>query len=164
MIEKLNIGCEQSVATNHCFLNKINEVIDAFNKQSEIIKGLTDGYINDGNYLASLREMVNIHEKEIDELQMKIEPQKTDYKIERPLAAKIDDNPVIENGIDSANKKLGDNLDIAQNALIAIAELFASIHYTPKSYHWYDTACRMNTLARQALTNIDNRNKGKVNG
>lgn len=33
MIEKLNIDPTQSVATNHCIINKINELVDTVNKQ-----------------------------------------------------------------------------------------------------------------------------------
>lgn len=50
MLEKLDIDPTQSVATNHCIINKINELCDVVN---------------------ALVEENNIHEKQIDELQMK---------------------------------------------------------------------------------------------
>lgn len=67
-------------------IKKINQVIDKVNQLDPIIQNLVNTSIEDGNRLLSFRDsldairnMVNIHEKEIDKLQMLVEPEKCNY-------------------------------------------------------------------------------------
>lgn len=58
------------------FLDKINQLIDAVNtiqKEREAERFEIQEWIG---ILAAVRKSVNIHEKQIDELQMKVEPEK----------------------------------------------------------------------------------------
>lgn len=71
MIEKL----EPLQGLDHSWLNKINELVDAVNKLETMAK-------NTNTVLESLIEENNIHEKQIDELQMKIEPEKCETPAE----------------------------------------------------------------------------------
>ncbi len=76
MIEKLDIDPTQSVATNHCIINKVNQLIDAVNaiqKEREAERFEIQEWIG---ILEAVRKSVNVHEKQIDELQMKLEPEK----------------------------------------------------------------------------------------
>lgn len=76
MIEKLDMELTQSVATNHCIINKVNQLVDAVNaiqKEREAERFEIQEWIG---ILEAVRESVNIHEKQIDELQMKLEPEK----------------------------------------------------------------------------------------
>lgn len=88
MIEKLNIDPTQSVATNHCIINKINELVDAVNaiqKEREAEWFEIKEWIG---ILEAVRESVNVHEKQIDELQMKVELEKC-----KPEENTQDENP-----------------------------------------------------------------------
>lgn len=67
-------------------LKKINELIDVVNRIDPIVQNLVNTSIEDGARMMSLKdslnavkEMVNVHEKEIDRLQMLVEPEKCDY-------------------------------------------------------------------------------------
>lgn len=77
-------------------IKKINQAIDKLNQLDPIIQNLVNTSIEDGNRLLSLRDtldairkMVNIHEKEIDKLQMLVEPEKCDWNESQPGAIKL---------------------------------------------------------------------------
>ena len=62
---------------------KINELADVVNRLEESVQGVVNNSIADGGRIQGLKEkldavvnMVNIHEGEIDKLQMKVEPEK----------------------------------------------------------------------------------------
>lgn len=91
MIEKIKPRDSREVEDTDEFtltgsaLKKINQLIDKVNQFDPIITNLVNTSIEDGNRLLSfrdtldsIRKMVNIHEKEIDKLQMKVEPEKCD--------------------------------------------------------------------------------------
>ncbi|MFQ6704283.1 MAG: hypothetical protein ACLRFP_04360 [Alphaproteobacteria bacterium] len=87
MIEKLNIDPTQSVATNHCIISKINELCDTVNtiqKEREaerfeiqewigILESVRKSVNKHGKLIDTLVVENNIHEKQIDELQMRDE-------------------------------------------------------------------------------------------
>ena len=84
MIEKLKITaatdeygrCDHyNVPTNAQIVEKLNEVIDAVVKLSTMAK-------NTNTVLQTLIEENNIHEEQIDKLQMKVEPEKVDKVFE----------------------------------------------------------------------------------
>ena len=83
MIEKL----KPLQGLDHTWLNKINELVDAVNKLETMAK-------NTNTVLESLVVENNIHEKQIDELQMKLEPGKCETRPEnvRPDAESRPEN------------------------------------------------------------------------
>lgn len=75
MIEKLD-NIDTYIDVPDCVLNKLNEVVDAVNiiqKEREAERFEIQEWIG---ILEAVRKSVNIHEKQIDELQMKLEPEK----------------------------------------------------------------------------------------
>jgi len=63
MIEKLNIDPTQSVATNHCIINKINEIIDTIYDMQLAISSLDpDSEWYDGNHIADISKKVDLTE------------------------------------------------------------------------------------------------------
>lgn len=63
-------------------INKINACIDVVNDLVEQLHRLTDAQIVDGGRILAVQDTVKVHEKEIDELQMKVESEKCDYEDE----------------------------------------------------------------------------------
>lgn len=68
MIEKLNNDKDFKSTYEAEFLDKINEIID---------------------YLESVRNIINVHEREIDQLQMIVNPEKCNYDDERKWIGKL---------------------------------------------------------------------------
>lgn len=71
-------SCHDYCLAKSSVLIKINELIDAVNKLKTMAK-------NTNTVLESLVQENNIHEKQIDELQMKIEPEKCETPAENVL-------------------------------------------------------------------------------
>ena len=84
MIEKLRYG--DSVSTR---IDKVNDMMDVVNDLVEQLHRLVDTQIVDGGRLQAIKDMVNVHEKQIDELQMKIDPEKCDYEDEKDWIGKL---------------------------------------------------------------------------
>lgn len=79
MIEKLPIT---EIISDYEILRKINELVDAVNaiqKEREAERFEIQEWID---ILEAVRKSVNIHEKQIDELQMKLEPEKCETRSE----------------------------------------------------------------------------------
>lgn len=77
-------------------LEKIDEIIGVVNALEEQIssidaqvKTLVNTSIVDGGRLQAIKDMVNVHEKEIDKLQMKVESEKCDYENEKDWIGKL---------------------------------------------------------------------------
>ena len=70
-------------------LEKINEIVDVVNDLVEQLHRLVDTQIVDGGRLQAIKDMVNVHEREIDKLQMKVESEKCDYEDERKWIGKL---------------------------------------------------------------------------
>lgn len=126
MIAKINLDLpfnESGVPTVGDILqDKLNEVIE---------------------YVNLLLEDNNVHERQIDDLQMKIEPEKLKY----------DESPVIENAIDNADKNVKLSLGQAVACLLRILSLFSIAEgtLTPKSYQWREVAKEMKKVAKNAI-------------
>lgn len=107
---------------------KINELVDAVNDLDGLI-GLTN------NAVQALAKENNIHEKQIDELQIKIEPEKCEIHAENVLKetfVSIDEALKMgkqEHKIRSTNKRLREALDTAIMALKYIAD--GNLGFTP---------------------------------
>ena len=84
MIEKLRYGDSVSTRTD-----KVNDMMDVVNDLVEQLHRLVDTQIVDGGRLQAIKDMVNVHEREIDQLQMKIDPEKCDYDDERKWIGKL---------------------------------------------------------------------------
>lgn len=77
-------------------LEKIDEIIGVVNALEEQIssidaqvKTLVNTSIVDGGRLQAIKDMVNVHEREIDKLQMKVESEKCDYEDEKKWIGKL---------------------------------------------------------------------------
>lgn len=86
MIEKLNYGWQAGGGyvepTREVMCDKINELVDAVNtiqKEREAERFEIQEWIG---ILEAVRKSVNVHEKQIDELQMKVEPEKCETRSE----------------------------------------------------------------------------------
>lgn len=87
----------------HCFMSaralvKLNDLVDTINRLEESVQGVVNNSINDGGRIQGLKEkldavvnMVNIHEGEIDKLQMKVEPEKLSQFVNAADLEKQDD-------------------------------------------------------------------------
>lgn len=80
MIEKLNYGWQAGGGyvepTHEVMCDKINELVDAVNELHEEAENNARIRANHEKLIDTLVEENNIHEKQIDELQMKLEPEK----------------------------------------------------------------------------------------
>lgn len=93
MIEEIKVF---DTFRNPKLVEKINEIVGFVNALEEQIssidaqvKTLVDTSIVDGGRLQAIKDMVNVHEKEIDKLQMKVEPEKCEYEDEREWIGKL---------------------------------------------------------------------------
>ena len=93
-------------------INELINIINAIQKEREAERFEIQEWIG---ILETVRQSVNIHEKQIDELQMKTEPDKL-----KP----------VHNAVKRANKKLDSKLEIAMDALLRIAECLPKTAYT----------------------------------
>lgn len=89
MIEKLNNDKDFKSTYEADFLYKINEIVDVVNDLVEQLHRLVDTQIVDGGRLQAIKDMVNVHEREIDQLQMSICPEKCNYDDERKWIGKL---------------------------------------------------------------------------
>lgn len=101
-----------------CISDKINELVDTVNKLETMAK-------NTNTVLESLVEENNIHEKQIDELQMKIEPKKCEITQNSTNNSEnshlFQGNEQKGHKIRSTNERLREALSLAENALIRLA-------------------------------------------
>ena len=89
MIERLD-NIDIYIDVPDCVLNKINELVDAVNtiqKEREEERFEIQEWIS---IIEAVRKSVNIHEKQIDELQMKLEPEKCEAPLEMDIKAEPD--------------------------------------------------------------------------
>lgn len=98
MIEKLDIDYDSPCKLRQEYGEKINELIDTVNRLEESVQGVVNNSIADGARIQGLKEkldavvnMVNIHESEIDKLQMKVEPEKLSQFVNAADLEKQDD-------------------------------------------------------------------------
>ena len=85
-IQKLTIaGKKYEYPDTTALVGKINELVDAVNKLETMAK-------NTNTVLESLVEENNIHEKQIDELQMKLEPEKCEIPADNSEKANCQEN------------------------------------------------------------------------
>lgn len=73
MIEKID---DRDVFKNVLLANKINELVDRVNWLDKTVEVVTKRLKDSEEWQNVVGEMVNVHEREIDRLQMKIEPEK----------------------------------------------------------------------------------------
>lgn len=76
MVEKLNFHFPKTAKTEQSFCDKINEVIDWVNGLVEDMQTAQKDINWNRFRVDAVIDMVNTHEKEIDKLQMKVEPEK----------------------------------------------------------------------------------------
>lgn len=76
MIEKIKI---ENVFKDAVLAGVINELVDRVNWIDKTVEVLTKRLKDCEERYSVVSDMVNIHEREIDELQMKIDPEKCDY-------------------------------------------------------------------------------------
>lgn len=76
MVDKLNFHFPKTAKTEQSFCDKINEVIDWVNGLVEDMQTAQQDINWNRHRVDAVIDMVNTHEKEIDKLQMKVEPEK----------------------------------------------------------------------------------------
>ena len=76
MIEKIKI---ENVFKDAVLAGVINELVDRVNWIDKTVEVLTKRLKDCEERYSVVSDMVNVHEKQIDELQMKIDPEKCDY-------------------------------------------------------------------------------------
>lgn len=78
MIEKMLEN--QNESQRYKIVRKVNEIIDLVNEMKKDRDSIVEDWIATTE---SLRVLVNIHEKEIDDLQMKVEPEKLETYLDK---------------------------------------------------------------------------------
>ena len=86
MIEKIKI---ENVFKDAVLAGVINELVDRVNWLDKTAEVLTKRLKDCEERYSVVSDMVNIHEKQIDELQMKIDPEKCNYDDERKWIGKL---------------------------------------------------------------------------
>lgn len=112
------IGCDLRE-----IMDKLNELVDAVNtiqKEREAERFEIQEWIG---ILEAVRKSVNVHEKQIDELQMKLEPEKCEIRSEN---VQLDTKTRSENVQDEL-ERTRKALDISVDALKEINDSFESI-------------------------------------
>lgn len=128
MIEKLpEIQIHSCAKINE----KLNEVIDAVNA---IQKEREEEWFEIQEWigiLGAVRKSVNIHEKQIDELQMKVEPEKCEMPVDQYKKERKWIGCVCRFWYDNPNDTLLDYLDKIQTGKDGIE------YYAKESYNWF---------------------------
>lgn len=78
------IGCDM-----YEIIEKINELVDRENWLDKTVEVLTKRLKDHEEWQSAVGEMVNVHEREIDQLQMSINPEKCNYDDERKWIGKL---------------------------------------------------------------------------
>lgn len=86
MIEKIKI---ENVFKDDVLAGVINELVDRVNWIDKTVEVLTKRLKDCEEQYGVVSDMVNIHEREIDQLQMSINPEKCDYDDERKWIGKL---------------------------------------------------------------------------
>ena len=110
MLEKLPEFDPTEASIYHCetFVEKINQLIDAVNsiqKEREAERFEIQEWIG---ILEAVRKSVNVHEKQIDELQMKVEPEKCEIPADRMIGCTTLDIPESYNELHKAAENVQD--------------------------------------------------------
>ena len=143
------IGCDLRE-----IIDKLNEVIDAVNtiqKEREAERFEIQEWIG---ILEAVRKSVNIHEKQIDELQMKLEPEKCESVENIYTKTCRMDKEFAEEELDRTRKAL----DVAKTKLNGIHRLYSHTFYHRED--WLQVCMEMVDKANTALEQIESITKG----